>query len=48
MENEYLIEERQVLLECLERNYENFFPYDLINFWRRVEDINKILRDDAK
>ena len=44
LQQTYLKEERQVLLECLERNQKNNYPYDLSKFWCRIEDINEMIK----
>ena len=39
-----LQEEKTVLLDCMEINANNNYPYDLTSFWERVGEINEIQR----
>lgn len=44
----YLQEEREVLLDCLERNEKENYPFDLTKFLERVEEINIQLNPGGK
>ena len=44
LEQVYLKEERYILIDCVDRNRINNYPFDLTKFWNRVEEINRLLK----